>query len=346
MQKLILRLSFLLVAAALLAACGGSGSSASLSSDDVAVVGDQHISQDQYNELLAQAKLSFKQNGRAFPKQGTTDFEAVKTQVIDLLVQESEREQRAASEGIKVTDKQISNRLASIKKQYFGGDQKKYLAQLKKEQLTEAQVRQSIKQQLIAEALENKVTSNIKVTDADVHTYYQQHQQSYSSPESRSVRYILVKSKPTADQIYAQLQNGTDKTWCTLAKKYSLDPSSKGSCGVGSFTKGQTVAVFDKLLFSAPINKVQKPIHSAQYGWFVLEPTSKVKPKSISSEAKVASSIRQTLLSQKKTTAVNNWASDLQKSYCKGSQISYQTGYQPSPDPCTPPTTTNATTTG
>ena len=51
-------------------------------------------------------------------------------------------------------------------------------------------------------------------------------------------------------------------------------------------------------------------------------------------------------MAQKKTTAVNNWASDLQKSFCKGSKISYQTGYQPSPDPCAPPTSTNATTTG
>jgi parvulin-like peptidyl-prolyl isomerase len=345
MQKYILRLSFLLAGVALLAACGG-GSSATLSSDDIAVVGDQHITQEQYNELLAQAKLSFKQNGRTFPKQGTTDFEAVKTEVINLLVQESEREQRAQTEGIKITNQQISNRLASIKKQYFGGDQKKYLAQLKKEQLTEAQVRQSIKQQLIAEALENKVTGNIKVTDAEVHNYYKNHAQSYASPESRSVRYILVKSKPTADQLYNQLKNGTSKTWCTLAKKYSLDPSSKGNCGQSSFTKGQTVAVFDKLLFSAPDNQVQKPIHSPQYGWFVIEPTSKVKQKSVTPEAKVTSSIRQTLLGQKKTTAVNNWASGLQKSYCKGSKIAYQTGYQPSPDPCAPPATTNATTTG
>src|SRR5215475_15450666 len=110
MQKNTLRLSMLLASAllfaAFLAACGGGGSS-SVSSDDVAVVGDTDITKQQYAQLLAQAKLSFKQNGRAFPKQGTTEYEAVKAQVMNLLVQAEEREQKAKTLGIVVTDKQV-----------------------------------------------------------------------------------------------------------------------------------------------------------------------------------------------------------------------------------------------
>ncbi len=345
MQKYILRLSILFAGAALLAACGSGGSSSSLSSGDVAVVGSQHITQAQFAALLLQAKQAFAQNGKAFPKQGTTDYEAVKTQVVNLLVQQAEEEQKAASEGINVTDKQISSRLAAIKKQYFGGSQKKYLAQLKAQHLTEAQVRQQIKLQLIQTALENKATKGMTVSESDVHTYYQQHAADYKKAQSRNVRYILVKSPATAAQLYNQLQSGSTKTWCTLAKKYSLDPSSKDTCGQGSFTKGQTVAAFDKVLFSAPTNKVHAPIHDSQYGWFVIEPTSTIKPSTVTPESKVAATIRQTLLQSRKTSAVNDFASSLTKSYCSGSKIKYQTGYSPSPDPCTA-TTTNATTTG
>ena len=115
MQKRTFRLSMLLASAllfaALLAACGGGSSSSSVSSDDVAVVGGTQITKQQYAQLLAQAKLSFKQNGRAFPKQGTTEYEAVKAQVMNLLVQEQEREHEAKTLGIVVTDKQITNRL-------------------------------------------------------------------------------------------------------------------------------------------------------------------------------------------------------------------------------------------
>ena len=343
MQKHILRLSFLLAGAALLAACGGS-SGASLSGSDVAVVGNQHITQAQFAAMMVQAKRAFALNGRSFPKEGTTAFVTVRSQVVNLLVQQAEEEQKAAAEGITVTDQQITNRLNAIKKQYFKGSQKAYLAQLKKQNLTEAQVRQEIKLQLIQTALENKATSAVKVSDSDVHTYYQQHQQDYSKAQSRDVRYILVKSKGTANQLYNQLQSGTLKTWCTLAKKYSLDPSSKQTCGQGNFTKGQTVAEFDKVLFSAPTNKVHAPIHNAQYGWFVIEPTSGIKPAALTPESKVAATIRQTLEQSQKQTAVQDFATKLQKDYCSG-KVKYQTGYQPSPDPCTV-TTTNATTTG
>jgi peptidyl-prolyl cis-trans isomerase C len=342
MQRHLFRLSILLAGAALLAACGGG--SGALSGNDVALVSKTHITKKQFDDLLAQAKLSFKQNGRAFPKAGTTEYAAVKTQVVNLLVQQAERQQRADAQGIKVTDKQVSDRLDQIKKQYFGGSQKKYLAQLKKQQLTEAQVRDSIKGQLIATALENGVTKSIKVSDGEIHDYYLQHSQDYAKAQSRDVRYILVKSKQTANQLYGQLKSAPDKTWCTLAKKYSLDPGSKGNCGNGNFSKGQTVPEFDKVLFSAPTKQVHAPIHNAQYGWFVIEPTSDIHPRSVTPEKTVAAQIRQTLLSQKKTTAVNDWASSLTKSFC--SKITYQADYTPSPDPCAAGTTTNATTTG
>jgi peptidyl-prolyl cis-trans isomerase C len=344
MQKHILRLSALLAAGALLAACGGS-SSGSLGSSDVAVVGNTHVTQEQFNQLLAQAKLAFAQNGRAFPKQGTTDYEAVKTQVINLLVQQAEQEEKAAAEGITITDQQITNRLNAIKKQYFGGSEKKYQAQLKAQKLNDAQVREQVKLQLIQTALENKATSGITVSNSDIDAYYKQHQSEYKSAQSRAVRYILVKDQKTAGQLYDQLKSGNKQTWCTLAKKYSLDPGSKDKCGQGSFSKGQTVAAFDKVLFSAPTNQVHAPIHDAQYGWFVIEPTSSIKASSTTPESKVASSIRQSILQTRKSAAVNDFATKLTKTYCSGSKIKYQTGYAPSPDPCTV-TTTSATTTG
>jgi hypothetical protein len=86
-------------------------------------------------------------------------------------------------------------------------------------------------------------------------------------------------------------------------------------------------------------------VHNAQYGWFVIEPVGNVKPRSTTPEKQVANSIKQQLLQTNKNQAMTDWVSSLTKSFCSGSQIKYQVGYKPSPDPCAS-TTTSATTTG
>ena len=83
-----MRKSFVLIilAAGVLAGCGSGGGGAKLTSDDVAVVGSEHISLTAMNNLLARAKLAYKQQGQSFPKQGTTNYQAVRDNVITILV--------------------------------------------------------------------------------------------------------------------------------------------------------------------------------------------------------------------------------------------------------------------
>ena len=335
----------IVLVAALLAGCGGGGS-ASLKKDDVAVAGKVHVTKVEYDALLAQAKRSFAQQGRPFPKQGTTEYETVKSQAVTLLIQQAEREAKADSMGIKITNADVDKRLAEIKKQYFQNKESKYQAQLKKQHLTDASVRNDIRSQLISEAVFNKVTSSVKVSDSEVHDYYTTHPQLYSQPQSRDVRYILVKKKSDADSVYAQVKSGGDAAWCRLAKKYAKDASGQ-NCGKATFTKGQTVAAFDTVAFSQPTKVVHAPIYDpTQYkSWFVIEPLSSVKPRQSTPEKQVATSIKQQLLQTKKNQAMTDWVSSTTKSFCSGSQIKYQIGYTPSPDPCAV-TTTSATSTG
>lgn len=334
----------LLLAAALLAGCGSSGA-AKLQASDVAAVGNAHVSKAQFDTLLAQAQRSFAQQKRAFPKQGTAAYETVKGQAMTLLVQQAEREEKAASMGITVSASDVQKRLDQIKKQYFAGSEKRYQAQLKAQKLTDAQVRQDIRSQLISEAIFAKVTKDVTVSDADVHAYYVSHPQLYSQPQTRDVRHILVKSKGLADSLYAQLKAGNDQTWCKLAKKYSQDPSSKDNCGKLTVSKGQTVPEFDKVAFSGATKVVHAPVHNAQYGWFVIEPLSAVKALTTTPEKQVSASIKQQLLQTKKNQAMTDWVASLTKSFCSGSKIKYQVGFAPVPDPCTV-TTTNASSTG
>jgi hypothetical protein len=337
------------LAAAVLAGCGGGGGAAKLGSSDVAVVGKTHISTGSLTALLARAQNSYKAQGQKFPKPGTTDYETLKSQAVSLLIQQAELEDKAKQMEITVTSADIDTRLALIKKQYYGGSQKKYLADIKKQGYTDQQIRDEVIQPtLISEKIQSSVTKDVKVTDAEIQTYYNQHKSQYEQPETRQVRYILVgKSKTTADSVYQQLVKGTDKTWCTLAKKYAKDSSGQ-TCGKATFSKGQTVAVFDKAAFSAPVGKVVKPFYDkTQYkAWFVIEPLGKVKPKSVTPEKQVAATIKQTLQANKNKAAVNAWQAALTKHYCGSSNIKYAVGYSAAPDPCAATTTSSTTTTG
>src|SRR5947208_654410 len=108
-----------LVAGLLLAACGGHGGSANVPSNDVAVVGNDSITRAQFAVLLNQAKKSYQSQKRAFPKPGTPEYEQVKQQAMQYLVQRAEFAQKAKDLGVEVTDKQVADRLAQVKKQYF-----------------------------------------------------------------------------------------------------------------------------------------------------------------------------------------------------------------------------------
>jgi parvulin-like peptidyl-prolyl isomerase len=338
------------LAAALLAGCGGGGGGSSkVDSKDIAVVGKQHISLASYDLLISQAKRNYKQQGKKFPKQGTTNFQAIQSQVVTLLVQEAEREQKAASMGISISSSQVTTRLNTLKKEYFGGSEKKYQAQLKKEGLTDAQVRDDIKAQLISEAVQKNLTSDIKISDATVQKYYAQHKSAYAKPASRNIRYLKIDKKAAADAAYHELlaSGGAKKTWCKLAKKYAQDQSAQ-TCGLETFSQGQTVPAFNKIAFSAPTNKVHAPFYDAKSykSWFILEPINDVQPKSVTPEKQVAGTIKQQLLQAQQQQALTAWSTNLTKEYCSGTRVKYQAGYAPNPDPCSTLTTsTNSTTT-
>jgi foldase protein PrsA len=331
-----------LLAVLVLAGCGGS-KTAKLSSKDVAVVGNHPISKSQFEDLMSTAEASFKQQGRKFPKQGTAEYAAIKSQAVTLLIQQAEREEKAGSLGIKVSDKQIEDRLKQIKQQYFQGKDKAYKAQLAKQGLSDNQVRSDIKAQLISEALFKKVTDGVKVSDADVHAYYLAHPDQYKQAESREVRHILVKKKALADTIYTQLKGGAD--FAKLAKKYSLDTVSAAQGGNYNAIKGQSVAPFDKVAFALKTKEISKPVQT-QYGWHVIQALAAIKPAGRTPEKQAADQIRQQLLQTKRNAAVNDWAKGLSKDYCKGSQIKYQPGFQPSPDPCAAAAAATTSTTG
>ncbi len=346
-RRTALLLPLLALGVLLAAGCGGGGKSGgggnngSVPNGDVALVGSEGIMLAQFDTLLGQAQRSYKLQHRAFPKAGTPEYKTLQGQAVQFLVQRAEFAQKAQQLGVSVADTQIQDRLKQIKKQYFGGDEKRYQAQLKQQGLSETQVLDDIKAQLVSEGLFKKVTDKVTVTDKEANAYYQTHTSQYTQPESRDVRHILFKTsqKTLADTVYAELVKNKGATFAALAKKYSQDPGSKSTGGKLTISKGQTVPQFDKVAFSLKTNEISKPVKT-QYGWHVIQALSDIKPSKMTPFKQVSAAIKQQLLQQDKSAAMTTWVDGVKKEYA--TKVKYAVGYEP---PATTATSTTATST-
>ena len=314
-------------------ACGSSDKS--VPSDAVAVVDGTPVTKAELESLLSRAKKTYKAQKRAFPKAGTSEYQSLQTQAVAFLVQRAEYDNRAEDMKLSVTEKDIDARIAQIKQQSFGGNQKKLDAQLKAQGYTTASLRSDIRAQLISEKIYDSVTKNAKVSDAAIAKYYKDNKAQYQVAESRDVRHILVKTKAQAEKIYTQLKGGAN--FAALAKKYSLDPGSKNNGGKLTITKGQTVVPFDTTAFLLTTNQISRPVKT-QYGYHVIQPISDVRPPTTTPLKDAKPQIEAQLLDKSKNDAITKWTDGVKKYFEK--KVTYATGYAP------PATATNATTTG
>jgi len=344
------RLPFLLmtlVLVASLAACGGGGTSGPVSADAVAQVGSVPISKTSFTQLMSVACARYKAQGQPCPKVGTPTYSSLRDSAVTFLVQQEELAQEAKKLGVNVTQSDIDKQVDQITKTYYQGSKSKLNAALKKDDITLSELEQyELRPNLLGQDLQNKVTSNINISDAAAQKYYNDNKKSFTTPKTREVRHILVNSKSLAETIETKLQNGA--SFATLAKKYSKDTGSAAQggklCVAHGGTSGacqQTVAPFDKAAFSLKTNEISQPVHS-QFGWHVIQAIGPIKPAHVQTYKEVKAQIQANLASQQKQTAWQAWLAKMNKDY-KG-KVTYQTGYTPATT--TTPTTPAPTTTG
>ncbi len=329
-----------LVGVAFAAGCGNERKS--VGANDVAVVGDCVVSKEQFNRLLDQARSSYKTNKQPFPEPGTEQYTALRKQAMQFLVQRCQFNQRADELGVKITDADVEKQLATIKAQYFGKDgkcnatcEKKYQAQIKKQALSERQVRDDVRASVVQNKLYTKVTDGVTVSDEDIEEYYKKNKEQYVLPESRDVRHILVKKKALADQLYSQVTGGGN--FAALAKQHSEDPGSKATGGKMTISKGRQVPEFDKAAFTLAVNQISRPIKT-QYGWHIIQALTAMKKSSKTPLSEVRAQIRQQLLQQKKQAEMKKWVDDTSSDF--KDRTAYQVGYAPPAETTTGPAPT------
>jgi foldase protein PrsA len=246
-----------------------AGCSASSGGGDIASVGDQKISRADFDKRLESSPTA--------------------KQVLTQLVQQAMLDQYAKDNKIDISAADIEKKEADIKSKYPPGQ---FEAILKQQGLTETDVQNILRQQLV---IEKAVAPMVHVTDADVAAYFAKNHATLDTKPQVRARHILVADQKTAQMIEGKLKAGSD--FAALAKQYSTDPSTKDKGGeLGFFGHGQMVPAFDAVAFSTPVGATSAPVKSP-FGWHIINVEEK-KPGTTASLKNSAAQIRKTLTQQ------------------------------------------------
>ena len=174
--------------------------------------------------------------------------------------------------------------------------------------------------------------AGVRISQADLDSYYRQHQDEFRVPESVTVRHILVKTPPPdangkvdqkqldaakakADDILKQLKAGA--SFDALAKKDSDDPGSKDKGGLlGPIRRGQTVPEFEQAAFGAKKGETVGPIKSS-FGYHIIHVDDKTEAH-LKPLDEVKSQFEPVLLQQKGQAAAEQMAKQLQSAATQG----------------------------
>lgn len=295
-----------------------------LGDNEVANVAGQGVTKDEFDHLLEIARAQQKSQGGEVPKAGTPEDDALRRQVMQVLVQNAIITSEAERQGVTVDEAKVTTELADFKTQCCQGKDDEYQKYLKDSSASEQDLKDQLSVRQLAQSLYDKVTTDVSVTDDEISAQYEKDQETrYTTQESRRVAHILIDVAPTgkvdakdlakANEVLALVKKGDD--FGELAKKYSADPGSKDSGGEYDDVKGTFVPEFEKAAFALETGKfTEKPVKST-FGYHIIKALEDTKPARVQPLSEVKDAIKEELETSAKDTAANDWFQQLLAGY-------------------------------
>ena len=247
-----------------------------------------------------------------FKAQCKQEYEGLRDQVMQLLIQNEWVTGEAAEQNVKVSDAEVKKQFEQQKKQSFPKE-KDYQEFLKTSGFTEEDVMFRVRLEQLSNKLREKVTKGKdKVTDAQIKTYYDKNKQRFAQPERRDLRIVLTKEKGRADTAKKALDSG--QSWKSVAKKYSIDQASKSQGGeLLAVAKGQQEPALDKAVFAAKKGELTGPVKT-QFGYYVFEVTKETKASQQTLQ-QASQTIKGILASENQQKALDKFIKTFQKDW-------------------------------
>jgi foldase protein PrsA len=241
-----------------------------------------------------------------------TQYKALLQQVLGFLISSDWVIGEASSLGVNLSDAQVKKEFTKIKSTQFpkASEFEKFLGSSGQ---TVSDLLLRVKLNLLSQKIQQKIIKEKStVTQAQIQKYYNENKSKYGAPEKRAVEIILTKTEAQASSAKKEVESG--KSFASVAKRVSIDPTSKANGGLlPEVTKGQEEAALDKAIFSTGVNILSGPVKTP-FGYYVFEVKS-IKKGSQQTLAQVQSTIKQTLLATQQQTALSTFVKDFKKKW-------------------------------
>lgn len=282
-------------------------------SGDVALIqsapeGKGNISEAELKLGVARQVSGAREKGEKAPKPGSKKAEELKEAALTELIETVWLAGAAEEFGISVTDKQIETELAQIKKTNFPTE-KAFQEFLETSKLSADEVNERVELQILTTEIQERVTNETPpASAAEIASYYDSEKATqFTTKPSRDVRLIVNRNEAKAKEAKEALdEDNSDANWKVVAKKYSVDPTTKNKGGLQKeiseeFVQGQ----LKKAVFGSATGEVVGPVNF-QGNYFVVQ-VEKLNPEKIKTLAEVRSQISTQLTQQLQQEYFTEW---------------------------------------
>jgi foldase protein PrsA len=239
-------------------------------------------------------------------------YKSLQQEVLGFLISSEWVLGEAAHLGVKVTDKEVEKQFATVKTEQFPkpAEFEKFL---RSSDQTVSDLLLRVKLNLLSTKIQQKISkAKVKVTQAQVEKFYNENKQHFGTPEKRNIAIILTKTEAEANK--AKQEIGSGKSFASIAKAVSIDPTSKANGGsIAGVVKGQEEAALDSAIFAAKTNVLGGPVKTP-FGFYVYE-VKGVTKGSQQTLAQAQSSIKQQLTSTQQSTELSTFVANFKKKW-------------------------------
>ncbi|HEV2974071.1 MAG TPA: peptidyl-prolyl cis-trans isomerase [Solirubrobacteraceae bacterium] len=310
-----------------------------------------------YTACIASARAAAKlAKGRKTPteaelkSQCEQEYKSLQQEVLGFLISSNWVLGEASSLGVKVSDAEVKKQFEKIKDQQFpkAAEFEKFL---KTSGQTVSDLLLRVKLNLLSSKIQQKIVKEkSKVTNAQIEKYYKENPKRFEVAEKRNILIILTKAEAEAKKAKQEIESG--KSFGSVAKRVSIDPTSKANGGkLPGVVKGQEEKTLDEAIFTAKQNVLSGPVKTP-FGYYIFEVQS-TTPGSQQTLKQAEASIKSQLTATHEQSALSTFVKEFKKKWiaktecrsgymvqdCKG----YKAPKSPSPaapSPAAPSTTT------